>query len=179
MVDFIQELLLSNNCVIIPGFGAFIGNYNPSEIRLYENKIYPPNKTIAFNRSLQNNDGLLINAVSQKLDISLKEAEDKVTTYSKDCNNSLVLHKSLIFKDIGRLILDDEHKIQFQPYLYKNYLLESFGLESMSLFPIQRLKDTEAAVKETYQRILHPELVSDVATPNKVPLRIFRVLQHR
>lgn len=165
MVELIQELLLTNNCVIIPNFGAFIGNYNPAEIRLQQNTILPPNKIIAFNRSLQNNDGLLINKASHHFSITYNEAEIYVADFVKQYNDSLVNHRSLILKDIGRLILDNENNIQFQPYYIKNYWLNSFGLPEMSLQPIQRLKDTESVIKETYQRILHPELMEDVVTP--------------
>jgi nucleoid DNA-binding protein len=165
MVELIQQLLLKNNCVIIPNFGAFIGNYNPSEIRLMENKIFPPSKIIAFNRSLQNNDGLLINAVAHQFAVSYHDAEMEVTSFAKQCNDSLAHNKSLILKEIGRFSLDAENKIQFQPYYSKNYLLDSFGLSAMQIQPIQRLKDAEADIKETYQRILHPERMEDaVAT---------------
>lgn len=167
MVELIQQLLLTNNCVIIPNFGAFIGNYNPAEIRLMENKIFPPNKIIAFNRSLQNNDGLLINAVAHHSSISYHEAEIQVADFVKQCNDSLAQNKSFILKDIGRLVADAENNIQFQPYFSKNYWLDSFGLHEMSLLPIQRLKDTEAIIKETYQRILHPELMEDAVTPKQ------------
>ena len=172
MVELIQKLLLTNNCVIIPNFGAFIGNYNPAEIRLMVNKILPPNKIIAFNRSLQKNDGLLINTVSHYSSITYQEAEIKVTEFTKQCNDSLTQHKSLILKDIGRLVQDAENNIQFQPYYTKNYWLDSFGLPVMALHPIQRLKDTELIIKETYQRILHPELMENMVTPNRKSAKV-------
>ena len=161
MLEVIQDLLLTNNCVIIPEFGAFIGNYCPAEIKLSDHKILPPNKTIAFNRSLQSNDGLLINALSANSGMTYKEAEEKVFEFSKMCNETLLHNKSLILKNLGRLVLDETEKIQFQPYLNRNYLLKSFGLQTLSLTPIQRLKDNAETVKEDYQRILHPEFIHD------------------
>jgi len=165
MVEIIQELLFTNNCVIIPGFGAFIGNYNPAEIRLSENKIFPPSKLIAFNRSLQANDGLLINYTSHYFSISYKDAEEKINAFAKNCNETLLQHKSIIFKNIGRLTIDNDDKIQFQPFYIKNYLPESFGLEIMSIVPIHRLKDAEIELKENYQRVMHPELTEDAISP--------------
>ncbi|MFN8297129.1 MAG: hypothetical protein U0T69_13100 [Chitinophagales bacterium] len=169
MVELIQQLLLTHNCVIIPNFGAFIGNYNPAEIHLMESKIFPPNKMIAFNRSLQNNDGILINAVSRHFSVSYHEAEIQVADFVKQCNDSLSQNKSFILNDIGRLVVDNENNIQFQPYFSKNYLLDSFGLPVMNLQPVQRLKDAESIIKENYQRILHPELMEDAVTPKRRP----------
>ena len=42
---YIRELLFRHDCVIIPGFGAFIGNYFPSHIDRNEGLFYPPVKT--------------------------------------------------------------------------------------------------------------------------------------
>lgn len=165
MVEYIQQLLFTNNCVITPGFGAFIGNYQSAEISLSENKVFPPSKNIAFNRTLQANDGLLTNFVAQQESISYLAAEEKVNTFAKYCNDTLLHNKSLIFKNIGRFTLDAEQKIQFQPFAQVNYLADSFGLTALSLAPIHRLKDTGIEIQENYQRVLHPELITDAVTP--------------
>jgi hypothetical protein len=167
MVELIQELLLSHNCVIIPGFGAFIGNYHPAELRLYEQKIYPPNKDIAFNRMLVVNDGLLTNAAASHYALPYNEAEARVMAFSKECSVILEQNKSLLLKDIGKLFLDENLTIQFQPFLTKNYLLDSFALESLSIQPVQRLKDAEVAIQENYQRIMNPEKMGDAVQPRK------------
>ena len=69
----IRELLFKHDCVIIPGFGAFIGNYFPSHIDRNEGLFYPPVRRITFNRHLTGNDGLLIGHVSSHLKISYSE----------------------------------------------------------------------------------------------------------
>lgn len=167
MVERIEELLVKNNCVIIPGFGAFIGNYNSAVIRLPENIIFPPSKSIAFNRTLQANDGLLVNFVAQQETITYQDAEEKVINFSKNCTNSLQDNKSLIFKNIGRFILDVDNNIQFKPLLQKNFLLDSYGLMALSLSPIQRLKAEGVAIKDTRQHTIHPDLLQEIQSPNK------------
>ena len=61
---FIRELLFGHDCVIIPGFGGFIGNYNPAHIDKNSGTFYPPVKQISFNRNLNHNDGLLVGRIS-------------------------------------------------------------------------------------------------------------------
>ena len=56
---FIRELLFGHDCVIVPGFGGFIGNYTPASIDKSSGTFYPPVKQISFNRNLNHNDGLL------------------------------------------------------------------------------------------------------------------------
>jgi len=54
---YIRELLFRHDCVIIPGFGAFIGNYFPSQVDRNDGLFYPPSRRITFNRHLTGNDG--------------------------------------------------------------------------------------------------------------------------
>ncbi len=56
--QYIKELLILNDCVIIPEFGGFVANYKPATIE--NNQFFPPAKEIAFNNKLVSNDGLLI-----------------------------------------------------------------------------------------------------------------------
>jgi hypothetical protein len=177
MVTIIQQLLLTNNCVIIPGFGALIANYQPAEVRLFENKIIPPFKNIAFNSALKNNDGILVNAVMHHYVITYNEAENKVNDFGKNCHQSLDTNDSLIFNEIGKFSYDLDKRILFQSYNTKNYLLNSYGLVDLTLTPILRLKDNESEIKEIYQRILHPELLiskdlQEKTTSNKLNLVI-------
>ena len=67
---YISELLIKNNCVIVPNFGGFIANYQSSVIDNVRNKIYPPSKNVLFNPNLLGNDGLLANYVSVKINES-------------------------------------------------------------------------------------------------------------
>jgi nucleoid DNA-binding protein len=167
MVNLIKELLKTNNCVIVPGFGAFIANYTPAEVRLYEHKIYPPAKSIAFNRALQANDGLLVNAVVRHTGVTYDAAEATVAAFSKQCNDALSQHKSLILNGIGKWTLDAEGTIRFQSSLSENFLLNSFGLQPLDIQPVQRLKEAEPALQEAYQRLMHPEQLQDAVSPRR------------
>ncbi len=64
---FIRELLFGHDCVIVPGFGGFIGNYTPARIDKRTGTFYPPVKQISFNRNLNHNDGLLVGKISVPL----------------------------------------------------------------------------------------------------------------
>ncbi len=161
MVELVQQLLFTHNCVIIPNFGAFIGNYAPSEVILRENKITPPTKSIAFNRTLKHNDGILINAVAQYFQLSYVDAETKVIAFASECNQTLLQQKSLIFTNIGRLVADAENNVTFQPYLTINYLPQSYGLQALSIVPIRRLKDEALTIQNEQQNNIHSELANN------------------
>ena len=80
-VDFgkiIHELLLENEIVIIPGFGAFVSEYKPAEISVDSDEIKPPSKTVLFNQQIRNNDGLLVGYVGETKRISHFDALKRI-----------------------------------------------------------------------------------------------------
>lgn len=152
MVTYIRQLLFHHNCVVVPGLGAFIANYQPARVIAQESKIYPPTKSIAFNRSLKQNDGLLIMQVARQEQIAYKTAEEQVMAFSRSCIEALDKHRSFLFKDIGRLYLDQENNLLFEPADTVNYLVEANSLPVLDLQPIERLKQG-ASLEDARPRI--------------------------
>lgn len=149
MLDkYLQILLEKHSCVIVPGFGAFLAHYKPAEVNLKENKIYPPSKSVAFNKTLQSNDGILANAIAETEKIGYNDALQKIAIEISFWENSILQNKSLLLKNIGRFIVDENRNLIFAPFDTKNYLAESFGLQAISMEPIKRLKDTVKPITE-------------------------------
>jgi hypothetical protein len=69
LVDLVSDLLFKHNCVIIPGIGGFVANYSQAEFKNDNRTILPSRKRVAFNQSLIENDGLLVNKLSQQKSI--------------------------------------------------------------------------------------------------------------
>ena len=78
---FIRELLFGHDCVIVPGFGGFIGNYTPARIDKSTSTFYPPVKQISFNRNLNHNDGLLVGRISESAKINYGDARNLVEEF--------------------------------------------------------------------------------------------------
>ena len=78
---FIRELLFGHDCVIVPGFGGFIGNYTPARIDKNTGTFYPPVKQISFNRNLNHNDGLLVGRISVSAEINYGDARNLVEEF--------------------------------------------------------------------------------------------------
>lgn len=140
MVTHIRQLLYKHDCVVVPGLGAFIANYQPARVQLFDEKIYPPSKSIAFNRALKQNDGLLIMQVAQQESISYKAAEEQVNAFSRHCLAALEKHRSFLLNDIGRLYFDNDNNLLFEPADRINFLIDAHSLPVLSLQPVERLK---------------------------------------
>ena len=141
---YIQDLLWEYECVIIPGFGGILATYRPAEMVLAEHVVYPPSKSLAFNEYLSNNDGLLINYISQKAQVSYAEAADQVDIWVKKTKDLLAANEEIYLPKIGRFHRDVEKKLRFEPDTTVNYLPSAYGLRKVVAEPILRSKSADA-----------------------------------
>lgn len=135
--NYIRDLLYRYECVIVPGFGAFIARQRPAEIHLTTNAFYPPKKVISFNRQLNQSDGLLINYISKTEKISFDKAKNKIRQFTEQIKKSLSEEKEVVLDLIGTLKKVND-KLEFQPSQHTNYLLDSFGMASFTSAAINR-----------------------------------------
>ena len=134
----ISALLFLHDCVIIPGFGGFVTNYSPAQIHPTQHTFSPPCKSIVFNKSLKNNDGLLANHIAQEELLGYNEAMKSVSEFAATCLLTLGAGDKLLIKDVGTLYHDVEKNIQFEPDAETNYLIEAFGLTTFQSPAIKR-----------------------------------------
>jgi nucleoid DNA-binding protein len=134
---FIRELLLSHDCVIVPGFGGFIGNYSPARIDKSTDTFYPPVKQISFNRNLNHNDGLLIGKISGSVGVTYGDARSMVDDFVTETRKRLGRGEKVVFDNIGSFVNNQEGNTQFEPDTSANYHLDSFGLQAFQCSPLE------------------------------------------
>jgi nucleoid DNA-binding protein len=134
---FIKELLFGHDCVIVPGFGGFIGNYTPARIDKSTGTFYPPVKQISFNRNLNNNDGLLLGRISASAEINYGDARSLVEEFVAGVRKKLEKGEKVKFDHIGSFVNNHEGNVQFEPDRSANYHLDSYGLEPFKCLPLE------------------------------------------
>jgi hypothetical protein len=137
ITPFIRELLFSHDCVVVPGFGGFIGNYSPARIDNASSTFYPPVKQISFNRNLSSNDGLLAGRISGHSAISFNEAVSRIEEFTGPVKKRIESGEKVVFDNIGVFTVNHEGSIQFEPDRTVNYLPGSFGLESFQFSALE------------------------------------------
>lgn len=129
-IEYISDLLLLHDCVIIPEFGGFICNYKCAYIDDESGMILPPAKEIAFNRSLKHNDGLLVNWVASKENISYEKATKQVELFCEELKVKLNQRHRVAFGDIGVFYTDRRFNIIFES-AENNFMADAFGMEKI------------------------------------------------
>lgn len=140
----ISNLLYTHDCVIIPGFGAIIGNYAPAYIHPVKHVFYAPYKQLVFNKSLYLNDGVLANYIALEEGISYIAALDNLHRYAGELKSKIEKGQKAEIKSVGTFQLDAEKNIQFTPDKEINYLLSSYGLSSFQSQAVLREKELKA-----------------------------------
>lgn len=140
LANYINDLLYRYDCVIVPDFGGFVTNKIGAKVNNFTHTFYPPTKQISFNNHLKHNDGLLANYIASVENITFEKASNVISLSVTKWQNQLQT-KAIEIKNIGRLSLNDEKKIIFEPNNNVNYLTESFGLSIVESPAIKKYKE--------------------------------------
>lgn len=147
--QYIKELLLLNDCVIIPDFGGFVANYRPATVE--NNRFFPPVKEVSFNGKLISNDGLLVNHISEVEGISYFSAKQKLENFVEEAQLELEKKRNLYFEGVGYLHYDSHENLQFEPQLKQNLLVESYGMQPFSFEKLYQRQMPKPAFKVEYR----------------------------
>ena len=157
--QYIADLLYRYECVILPGFGAFLTQYYPAQLHETTHAFYPPKKQLSFNSQLTENDGLLANYIAKTARISHEEANQQIATYVRFLFDKLHNGEQISLEHIGTLSKGEEHQVLFEPSYQRNYLTTAFGLSSFTAPPVQRevYKETVTQLEEQAPIAFTPE----------------------
>src|SRR5690625_716386 len=141
ITDYIATLLYRYECVVIPGFGAFLTQRQSAQIDGETHVFYPPKKTVSFNRQLKENDGVLANYIAKTEGISYEQSFQKIHAFIENIIETLETAEKVNLPQIG-VFHQQGDKILFQPEKNINYLPEAFGTSSFTSTKIARTKST-------------------------------------
>lgn len=127
MIAFIEHLLYTHDCVIIPHFGGFV--LNTQDFKLDDEQvIHPKSKWVAFNERLQSDDGLLATSWAKENGISLKQAFAAVHQFGQTLSAQIKADKQFQFGNIGVFQVSKSGRLQFEPNQLINFDLNQYGL---------------------------------------------------
>ncbi|MFP4024911.1 MAG: SPOR domain-containing protein [Thiohalospira sp.] len=111
IATYIQELLATNNRVIVPNFGAFLvrATSKSKDAKNLEEKL----KDIYFSPFLKFNDELLEKHIIKKENTTKEQAAEKIKEFIESIKNELENEKPFEIKDFGKFIIDKQGKVQF------------------------------------------------------------------
>ena len=130
LAQYIEELIIRHECVIVPNLGGFITYCDKAIVR--NNMFYAPTERIRFNSLLTYHDGLLAEAYMRDRNIGYSEALNAIATEVEQIKKSLNSGNTVLFGRIGALSLSAENNITLLNSNPK-FLPENIGLPVVHL----------------------------------------------
>ena len=110
----IEYLLLRHDCVVVPGFGAFINVYHSALEDSETQCLQPMTTEVRFNSALKHNDGMLATSYARRERVSYAEGREMVRVAVSDLR-------------IGRIRTDNSGNLSFHPLLTPRRLSAALG----------------------------------------------------
>ncbi len=144
----IEILLLSNDCVIVPGLGGFTTSHIAAKYDERDNMFLPPIRTLGFNSRLDSNDFLLAQSYAEAYDISYPEALTRIQDEINELRRHLEEDGSFELYGIGILRLNNNCNIEFTPSEAGILTPKLYGLSSFEMSPIKPIQVSQKVSKK-------------------------------
>ena len=141
----IEILLLSNDCVIVPGFGGFMAHHVDTRYDGTDNMFLPPLRTVGFNPQLTMNDSLLVLSYVETYDMSYPEALRRIEDEVAEIRQTLENEGKYEVDNVGILSLNEDGNIEFEPYEAGILTPDFYGLGGFDMMPVAQLTAGEEA----------------------------------
>ncbi len=166
----LSTLLHQNEEVNVPGIGIISTRQNDFSIDRGEGRIVPASKQVhELTRITDTNNEDLVNFIAYKYGISLEEARQAVNDFVRKHQDS-IRHQGLSIPNLGRVVMNEEGIIAFEPDNVHNFDPEYFGLPVLKnvhpiALPKPKTEEKPAAIVATDDK------KNDPPKPNYLPAK--------
>ncbi len=144
IIEHIEYLMARHDCVVVPGWGAFIAHYNPSRYDAEREVLEHPRRAVGFNADVSHNDGLLVQSLMRREGMSFDEATrfiaDSVATYRQQ----LSADSEVSMGRLGYFRRNDGRYIEFVPFVHEHSNDGYFGLADVDIQSVAALEQRDA-----------------------------------
>ena len=137
LADHIRPLLRDHDCVIIPDFGGLVADASSARAQPGRQALSPPTKLVAFNQALTRNDGLLVDALSQHLGLTIAQAREAVRAAVANLQQELDANNRTELPGIGIFRRAVGRGLAFEYTGTDNLLASAFGLPELAARPVR------------------------------------------
>lgn len=113
IIPHIQYLVATTDCVVLPGWGAFISSHINAYVS--DGLMYPPTRAISFNPSLTHDDGSLVASVVRKTGVGYPTAKASVSAAIGQMRKLYNTEGVITIPRVGTLRRDSNDKTIFTP----------------------------------------------------------------
>jgi hypothetical protein len=134
----LAALLYEQECVVVPGLGAFLVYRENAQIDHVQGLIHPPSKNVRYNGALKEDDAdLFVGRLVRAEGLSPEAASESLSEAVAEIHAALAQKSTVRFEKVGKLYQDLEGNIRFVSE-GTNFDRYSYGLPVLRFYPILR-----------------------------------------
>ena len=155
IVDHIEYLLREHDCVILPGWGAFIAQHQCA--RVVDGTLLPPSRSYGFNGALNFSDGLLESSIVRRNRCSYATASEKVREAVTELKHQVDASGEVAIGRIGTFTRNADGALIFSPFEHQIIASQFYGFASFN-FPVlqpQSIEQEEEVMEVTETSAWH------------------------
>lgn len=145
IVEHIEYLMMRHDCVVVPGWGAFIANYSPAAYREDGTGLFErPRRSIGFSSSVDHNDGLLAQSLVRRegisYDAAMRHIADSVAAFRRQLDKG----GEVSMGSVGYFRRVDGRYNEFVSFPHVQVRDRYFGLTDLDIKSLAMLEQEEA-----------------------------------
>lgn len=115
VTEHIRYLLTCHECVIVPGWGAFVAQHVGARVSADGTELLAPTRVLGFNPEVAHNDGLLASGIARREGISYDAAVALIANEVSVYFHRVDVLGELVMPRIGRFMKSDSGAMLFEP----------------------------------------------------------------
>lgn len=129
-------LLRHHDCVVLPGWGAFVAQRCPAVIDTAAGTVRPPVRVLGFNAAITHDDGLVASSVARRDRVGYEQAMLTVANAVEAMRRTVCADRELMLPGLGRFTLTSEDALEFDPALDNVVSLPLMSLPEVHITPV-------------------------------------------
>lgn len=149
IIEHIEYLMMRHDCVVIPGWGAFIANYTTAHYDESSATYARPQRTIGFNASVVHNDGMLVQSLMRREGLSYDAAMRFIVDSVASFRQQLAANGEVSMGRLGYYRRNDDRFIEFVPFTHVQPSDQFYGLADLEVSTVTALEQERAVAEES------------------------------
>lgn len=140
----IEQLLYTEECVVVPGIGAFLVHHEPAVVDEQKGLIYPGRCRISFNATLKDNDGVLVKSYSDAFSFGYRRSLSIMEKDIEELRSQLLSSGVAEIGEVGKLVQSKgEMNLTFIPNPHHPFSIDYYGLRPVAMLPRPKVTTEE------------------------------------
>ena len=147
LVGHISYLIARHDCVIMPGFGAFLAEEVPACYNPEEQIFMPPCRTMRFNPKVTADDALLISEYMEREQLSYDEANKLLNKHIDTLRGNLSQNSVVRFGELGTFHMNINGNISFEVDANGIDDAANFGFEPFAIAQLRNCEEKNIVIR--------------------------------